>query len=109
MPERLTVRDFDPDQDLKEAAQLLATRHRRDRERFPILPAKFEDSSATWESLKETASFSRSVTALDTAGRMTGFLFAIRRVTRTRQHKGAFRASTLDDDVLARPCNHGER
>jgi GNAT superfamily N-acetyltransferase len=80
MRERFTVRDFDPEQDLQEAAELLAARHRHDRQRFPILPERFEDASATRESLKETASFSRSVTALDTAGRMVGFMFAIRRL-----------------------------
>ncbi len=75
MPPLRAVRDFRKG-DLERAADALAVRHRRDRERFPILPPRFEDPGACREILAGAITYGESVAAHD-HGALRGFLFAV--------------------------------
>jgi GNAT superfamily N-acetyltransferase len=69
-----SVRDFEA-ADLERAAAVLAARHRRDRERFPILPARFCDPAACREILAAAMGHAEGVVA-GGGGSLDGFLFA---------------------------------
>jgi GNAT superfamily N-acetyltransferase len=58
-----------------EAGALLAARHTRERERFPILPARFEDPAACAELVRSALDHADGVAAFDARnGRLGGFL-----------------------------------
>ena len=56
------------------AGALLADRHARERARFPILPAAYEDPSTATELVQSTLSFCDGVGALDDGDELVGFL-----------------------------------
>ena len=56
------------------AGALLAARHARERERFPILPAAYEDPRRAADLVRETLSFGDGVAAIDDDGTLVGFL-----------------------------------
>jgi GNAT superfamily N-acetyltransferase len=72
---RISVRDFDSSRDLQPAAELFAARHRRDRQRLPLLARGLEDpaNSAAVISSQLTSTRSSAVIA-ETRGRTVGFL-----------------------------------
>ena len=69
------VRRFEP-RDVPAAAELLAARDRRDRGRFPILPAGFESADACAGVLSSATEHAEDVVA-EHGGQMTGFLFGV--------------------------------
>ncbi|MPZ98087.1 MAG: GNAT family N-acetyltransferase [Dehalococcoidia bacterium] len=80
MPRPPVVRPFAA-ADLEAAAVLLAARHRRDRERLPILPPRYEDPAACLELVRDVSDYAEGVAAVtDASGdeRLTGFLSAVR-------------------------------
>jgi hypothetical protein len=79
MPPEYTVRPFEP-ADAERAASYLAERHRRGRELFPILPAKFDEPSACAELVRSTMEFATGLSALTPGGDLAGFLFAVRNI-----------------------------
>jgi GNAT superfamily N-acetyltransferase len=70
------VRRFQAD-DLAQAAELLAQRHRRCRALFPILPARFELPAACEELLRSAMGYAEGFAA-ELEGRLIGFMFAVR-------------------------------
>jgi GNAT superfamily N-acetyltransferase len=59
--------------DLDAAGGLVAARHRRERERFPLLPVAYEDPVPAAELVRSTMAFCHGVAAVDTTG-LLGFL-----------------------------------
>jgi GNAT superfamily N-acetyltransferase len=62
------------------AGELVAARHARERERFPILPSAYEDSARAAELVRGTMSFCDGVAALDDQGDLVGFLTSVESV-----------------------------
>ena len=56
------------------AGALLAARHARERERFPLLPAAYEDPLRAADLVREALSFCDGVAAVDDDGTLVGFL-----------------------------------
>jgi hypothetical protein len=56
------------------AGVLLATRHARERARFPLLPAEYEDPVRAVELVREVLDFCEGVAVLDEGGALAGFL-----------------------------------
>ncbi len=75
MPNQFTVRPFQAT-DLNWSALQLAARHRANRRRFPILPARFEEPPACHELLQSVTSFASGFAA-ELEGEPAGFLFGI--------------------------------
>ena len=59
------------------AAEYLAARHRKQRETYPILPARFEDPSACAEVVRSTTNFADGFAVDGEDGQLAGFLFGI--------------------------------
>jgi GNAT superfamily N-acetyltransferase len=59
------------------AGALMAARHARERDRFPILPAAFEDPLHAAALVRNTLSFCDGVAALGERGDLVGFLTAV--------------------------------
>jgi len=66
------------------AGALLAARHRRQRARFPLLPAAYEDPARAAELVRGTLSFSDGVAIIGDGGALAGFLTAVESVTDPR-------------------------
>lgn len=58
------------------AGRLLATRHARERTRFPLLPAAYEDPTRAAELVRRTLAATDGVAAVD-GGRLVGFLTSL--------------------------------
>lgn len=56
------------------AGALLAARHARERERFPLLPAAYENPRRAADLVRETLSCCDGVAAVDDDGTLMGFL-----------------------------------
>jgi GNAT superfamily N-acetyltransferase len=56
------------------AGALVAARHARERQRFPLLPVAYEDPAQAGELVRRTLAFSEGVAALDDDGDLVGFL-----------------------------------
>ncbi len=91
MPVQYTVRPFEPG-DVEQAAAFLAARHRAGRQRFPILPAKYETADACADIVRSTMSFAMGLSALDGAGELAGFLFAIKNIPAPNSGSARFAA-----------------
>jgi GNAT superfamily N-acetyltransferase len=71
----LSVRDFDPARDLATAGALLAARHRRDRQRLPMLAASYETASICASVIGGQLTGLRSAAVVaEVEGRLVGFL-----------------------------------
>ena len=62
--------------DCRAAGALLAARHTRERQRFPLLPAAYEDPALAAELVEGTLSFGDGVAAVDEQGQLAGFLIS---------------------------------
>ena len=62
--------------DVEAAGVLIAGRHARERERFPLLPPAYEDPARAVELVREVLSFCDGVTVRDHDGALAGFLTA---------------------------------
>ena len=78
MPSSPRVEPFEAEM-LSEAAALLAARHIRERARFPLLPAKYEDASACEDVLKSALDYAPGFAAFD-EGRLCGMLLGFKNV-----------------------------
>jgi len=62
--------------DVDAAGALVAARHARERERFPLLPARYEDPAGAAELVREAWSFCDGVTVRADDGGLAGFLMS---------------------------------
>ena len=62
------------DAECRAAGALLAARHADERQRFPMLPAVWEDPVRTEEIVRDTVAWCESVAAVDERGELLGFL-----------------------------------
>lgn len=76
MPVLPEVRPFET-RDIETAAGFLAARHRSDRERFPILPERFEAPEPCAELIRAMMGYADGLAA-DVDGKLTGFMFSIK-------------------------------
>ena len=76
MPERYEVRPFEAS-DTDAAASFLAARQRTLRERFPLLPARFENPETCAEQVRSMLSYATGLAATSESGELAGFMFAI--------------------------------
>ncbi len=63
--------------DVGAAGALLAARHARERERFPLLPAAYEDAACAADLVREVLSVGDGVAAVDDRGDFAGFLTSL--------------------------------
>jgi GNAT superfamily N-acetyltransferase len=62
------------------AGALVAARHAHERERFPLLPATYEDPARASDLVRSTMSFCDGVAAIDDSGDLVGFLTSVESV-----------------------------
>lgn len=75
--EKFTIVDFE-ELHLDAAGAFLASRHRAERRRFPLLPERYEDAAETRELVRAAMGYAEGVAAVDGDGALAGFLFTYR-------------------------------